>query len=612
MTHFQTWTKAWELLDREERRRAALVLLVVIFVGVLSAGMIGSVFPFLAVLADRDAIARFPLLSDLYRFFGFSSADSFVVALGLGALAIIITGTATQILRAYAISFFCAKQAEGLGIKLLNRYLRQPYVFFLDQHTGNLQSRVLAVSYQVIDNFFRPAAEICAAGISALAILGLIFWFAPVISIYCILILGGTYGLTYAVTRYRIAKEARSFFSANQARFRITSEALGGIKALKILGKETVYVDRFRKPAQEAARAQLITGITSEIPNYVLQALAFGGVIVLALVMISSGEKTAQEDLAEFLPILGLLAFAGQRLLPELQRIYAAFTQMQHGHIAVATLHHDLIELQSLHQCDAGLMPNLNFSRELALDNVQFTYPNSDHSGLKDISLRITAGERIGVVGKTGAGKSTLADILLGLIQPDSGVMRADDIIIEANTLRSWQGMVGYVPQDMFLVDASIKENIAFGCLPHEIDIDRVEKACEIAQLASFVANELPDGLDTLVGERGVKLSGGQRQRIGIARAIYRDASFLVFDEATSALDPLTERDVMSSIDALPGEITMVLIAHRLSTVANCDRIIVLDHGGLAAIGTWDDLLKTSSIFRSLVEGRPDSEGKEA
>lgn len=603
MTQFSTWKKAWALLDRSERRLACGVLVIVVIVGLLSAGMVGSVFPFLAALADREAINTIPMLSGLYRLFDFASEDAFVFALGLGTLFTILFATAAQILRSFTISMFCARQAERIGVRLLSNYTRQPYVFFLDQHTGNLQTQILVVIRQVIDQFYRPAADICAAALSALAILALIFWFAPLVSLYSILILGGVYGTTYVLIRRRISQQARVLFTANQNRFRITNEVLGGIKALKILGKEQSYVDRFKKPSHDAARAQAITSITSEIPNYVLQSLAFGGIIILALFLANPIGENAQASLGDILPIIGLFAFAGQRLLPELQRIYAAFTQMQHGYIAVETLYHDLMETPAPADQNAQVADKLEFKHELVFQNVSFKYPNSDRLGLDDVSFQISAGERIGVVGATGSGKSTLADVLLGLILPERGEIRADRIEIDRRNLRAWQNTLGYVPQDIFLIDASIEENIALGCLPDEIDTKRVERACDIAQLTEFIKRDLPNGLDTQVGERGVRLSGGQRQRIGIARAVYNDASFLIFDEATSALDPITETDVMASITNLPGEITMVLIAHRLSTVAICDRIFVLDQGCVIAMGTWDELMEGCSVFRNLVEG---------
>jgi ABC-type multidrug transport system fused ATPase/permease subunit len=299
------------------------------------------------------------------------------------------------------------------------------------------------------------------------------------------------------------------------------------------------------------------------------------------------------------LPIIGLLAFAGQRLMPELQKLYTSFTMMTAGSAAVDRVHGDLFG-GAQRPLDRSQPAPLGLRENLTLEGVIYAYPGAERSGLSDVSLSIRAGERIGVVGASGAGKTTLADVILGLLHPQAGEIRADSTAITPDTLRAWQRTVGYVPQDIFLTDASLSENIALGLRPDEIDQVKVERAARIAQLHDFAMAELPGGYATLIGERGVRLSGGQRQRIGIARALYHDADLIVFDEATSALDNLTEREVMASIEALPGDKTILMIAHRLSTVKVCDRIVVMAQGQVVGVGTWDELVARNAAFRSL------------
>jgi len=339
--------------------------------------------------------------------------------------------------------------------------------------------------------------------------------------------------------------------------------------------------------------------IFSATPQYVMQAVGFGGIIVLCVVLIDPAGLASGAALGGLLPLLGVFAFAGQRLLPELSKLYQSFTQLNSAAAAVETVHRDLTANT------AGALPRtapapLGLGQALALEDVSYRYPNAAHAGLSQVSLIIPAGEKIGVVGSTGAGKTTLANILLGLLRPTEGRLTTDGRTITDDEIRAWQQTVGYVPQDIFLTDASVAENIALGLPPEEIDPERLRRAARIARIDDFVTEELDRGYNTLIGERGVRLSGGQRQRIGIARALYHDADLIVFDEATSALDNLTEAEVMGAIDALPGDKTVVMIAHRLSTVRRCDRIAVLDKGRLVGCDTWDALMEGNPHFQRI------------
>jgi ABC-type multidrug transport system fused ATPase/permease subunit len=304
--------------------------------------------------------------------------------------------------------------------------------------------------------------------------------------------------------------------------------------------------------------------------------------------------------LGDTIPLIGLFAFAGQRLMPALQQLYKGLTQVRYGAAAVASLHANLRENAVGEELPTIPPKGLGLRRELRLDRVSYTYPNADGAGLSGISLSIQSGEKIGIVGSTGAGKTTFADLVLGLLVAQSGSLSVDGTPVTNENRRAWQQSVGYVPQDIFLTDANLAENIALGVVPAEIDQARVEHCARLAQLDGFINSELPHRYETTVGERGVRLSGGQRQRIGIARALYHDADLIVFDEATSALDNLTERDLMAAIETLPGDKTIMMIAHRLSTVRICDRILLLEKGRVAGFGSWDALVATNEKFRKL------------
>lgn len=603
MINLSIWKKAWALLEYSQRRYAGFVLAIVVATALFAAVMVGSILPFLTVLADPSSIQTSPALAWLYGKFGFSSIDGFLMALGLGSLSVILFASAAQICRAYAIEIFTSRQIESLSTRLFANYLQHPYTYFLDRHTGDMGTQILTVSQQVVDRFFRPAAEIVAATCSSIAVLILVFWISPAASLASLAVLGGIYGMTYLLTRRRIARLARQSHAAHRARYRISVEALGGIKAIKVLNRESTYIERFKIPAREVAHSQAVTGLTAEVPNYVLQALAFGGIVALALVLLGTSDGDVQSNLGGILPIVGLFAFAGQRLLPELHRIYAGVTHMQQGRITVEAVFTDLIENRSQKNTTPEDVSPMGLRKSVTFDHVDFKYPNTDQAGLLDVSFTIHLGERVGVVGTTGAGKSTLADILLGLMPAQNGSVAVDGVKLDAGNFRSWQKSLGYVPQDIFLVDASIRENIALGSKPEEIDEKRVAEACRIAQLNDFIKSEIPNGLDSMIGERGVRLSGGQKQRIGIARAIYQQFDLLILDEATSALDNITEKAVLAAIDALPSEKSVVMIAHRLSTVRNCDRILLLDNGRLVANGSWGELQESSALFREMTRG---------
>ena len=593
------WRKAWALLDARERRNAWIVLAIVVVAALSSAAMVGAIMPFLSVLADPDRIREVPALAWAYDVGGFETDFGFLIALGLASLAVIVAANLIQILRTWAVARFALMRMHTLSHRLLAAYLRQPYDYFLDHHTGEMSTQILGECQEIVNRFFRPAGEAVAALFTVVAIVGVLLYINPLVALIAFAVLGTIYGGTFLLSRRLIARQGRARAEANRGRFRLANEALGGVKDIKLLGREGGYIDRYRGPSFAMARAIITVEVLGQAPQYVMQAVGFGGIIVLCLVLMDPAGLASGQALGGILPLLGVFAFAGQRLLPELSKLYQSLTQLNSAEAAVETVHRDLTTKTGSALPRHAPAP-LGLEQALALEGVSYRYPNAAHAGLSDISLTIRAGEKVGIVGSTGAGKTTLADIILGLLRPTEGRLTTDGRTITDDTIRAWQQTVGYVPQDIFLTDASVAENIALGLAPDEIAPERLRRAARIAQIDTFVTEELPEGYDTLVGERGVRLSGGQRQRIGIARALYHDADLIVFDEATSALDNLTEAEVMGAIDALPGDKTVVMIAHRLSTVRRCDRIAVLDKGRLVGCDTWEALMEGNDHFQRI------------
>lgn len=592
--------KGWSLLDEREKRRALLVLTVVIISAATSALMVGSIMPFLAALSDPDRIRNMAIFARLYEIGGFQSDYGFLVALGLASLSATILANLLQMLRLYLVVRFATMRMHSLSTRLLNMYLRQPYEYFLDKNSGELGTQILAETQQVVQNFFRPATEAIASALTIIAIIGLLIWINPLVAIITFVVAGGLYLGAYGLSRRVVKRYGDIRATANRGRFRIANEALTGVKEVKLLGREANYVDTFTSVSLKMATAEAVAGVISQLPQYVMLILAFGGMVVLSLALIDPSELNNPSTMGSILPLLGVFAFAGQRLIPELAKLYAGFTQLAYGAPSVNAIYEDLKNEKSLCQIPSPDIIPMGLKHNLQLQDISYDYPNAATSGLTGISISIRAGERIGIVGGSGSGKTTLADVIMGLLRTESGQILVDGTAITEENVLSWQRSVGYVQQGIFLSDASILENIALGVPKEQIDRKQAMEAARMASLDDFVHQNLPEVYDTMVGERGVRLSGGQRQRIGIARALYNHAELIVFDEATSALDNITEKQVMDSIDALPGNKTVILIAHRLSTLQKCDRLIVLDRGVVVGSGTWDELLESNPHFQRL------------
>lgn len=598
--NFTVLKQGWSLLDAREKSQAVLVLSVVVLSAISSAVMVGSIMPFLAALASPDRIHKVAVFAWLYRAGRFHSDYDFLVALGVTSLLVIVLVNLAQILRVWLVVKFATMRMHTLSRRLLSVYLRQPYAFFLDKHSGELGTQILAETQQVVQNFFRPAAEAIASALTILAIASLLLWANPIVAAVSFLIAGGVYVGSYAVSQKVVGKQGATRTAANRIRFRVSNEALAGVKDVKLLGREENYVNAFSSSSLDMAVAEANVGVVSQLPQYVMQMVAFGGMIVLCLALLKPSDLHSGTALASVLPLLGLFAFAGQRLIPELSRLYQGVTQLNYGSTIVQALYEDLKLEERLRPLPPPDTAPMKLREALHLRDVSFRYPNASAPALDKVSIVIRAGERIGIVGGSGSGKTTLADVIMGLLRIEGGKLVVDGVELDEDNVASWQRTVSYVQQDIFLSDASIIDNIALGLPPDKIDRARAEEAARMARLDAFVRQSLPEGYDTMVGERGVRLSGGQKQRIGIARALYNHADLIVFDEATSALDNITERQVMESVDALPSNTTVVLIAHRLSTVRRCDRLIVLEGGKVVGVGTWSELVHSNPHLKRL------------
>lgn len=570
-------------------------MVMVIIMAVLETVGIASVMPFLSVLGDPEAVENTPYLYATYNFFGFESTETFLMALGIGAFCIVLFSAAFRILTTYAINRYAQMRRHSVGERLLETYLRQPYEFFLNRHSGDMAKSILSEVDELILNVIKPSVDAIAYSVVAVTIITFLVIQDPWLALGVGIIIGGSYAIIYAITQKRLTRIGKERAMANTERFTAAGEALGGIKDIKLLGREQAYLTRFRPPSVRFSKHQATNITLAEVPRYLIEAIGVGGIIALALLLMARSGEFGQT-----LPVLGLYAFAGYKLLPAAQRIYAGMSKLRFGAAAVDEIYYDLHKRDALAEIRNLPKDRLEVQNTITLDNLSFTYPGAETPALTNINLNVPSGNAIGLVGGTGAGKTTLVDIILGLLRPTEGQLKVDDTPITDQNLRQWQASLGYVPQDIFLVDATVAENIALGIPKTKIDHQKVEECAHMAQVHEFILNQMPQQYDTEVGERGVRLSGGQRQRIGIARALYHDPAILVFDEATSALDNATEKAVMDAVNALSHDKTIIMIAHRLSTVEKCDQIAVLKEGNIESQGTYEELLNNSKSFRRM------------
>ena len=595
---FHTFRKLLSLLSLAERRRGYLLLGMIVIMAMLDMIGIASILPFMSALTDPSQITSNRYLALIYRSLNLSSPESFLALLGLVVFLLLLLSTAFKALTTYSLLRFSQMREYSIGRRLVEGYLHQPYEWFLSRHSADLGKTILSEVAQVINGSAVPTMQLIAQGAVSLAIVGLLVSVNPTAALTMIFGFGTIYATIYLSLRRYLMRIGAERIASNQLRYQVIHETFGGIKDIKVAGLERAVLERFDEPAQRFAKHQTASQVAAQIPRYALEVIALGGMLLLAVYTMNS-----PGGLSAALPLIALYGLAGFRLLPALQQIYAHLTRIRFSGPALDRLYADIEALPAASPSICAprqTEPPLSLHASLCLDRITYRYPNAQGVTLNELSIQIPAHSIVGLVGTTGSGKTTAMDVMLGLLQPQSGQMLLDGNPITAANLRSWQRAVGYVPQQVFLTDDTVAANIAFGIPANEIDHEAVKRAARIANLHDFVISQLPHGYLTRIGERGVRLSGGQRQRIGIARALYHDPDILFLDEATSALDNLTEQAVMDAVHNLGHKKTIILIAHRLSTVRDCDTIFVLENGRLVDQGTYQKLLQESARFRAM------------
>lgn len=589
--------RLWYHLGPRRKRQFALLLglmLVSMFSEVVS---LGAVLPFLGILTAPERVFNHPIVADMARAWGITSADQLVLPFTIAFAAAALAAGAIRMLLLWAstrVAFACG---ADLSIEVYRRTLYQPYRVHVARNSSEVITGITKKVDGVVFYVLLPLLTLLSSSVLLVAITIVLIAINPVVALVATVGFGAGYGLIALMTHQRLHRNSQRIAHEQTQVMKALQEGLGGIRDVLLDGMQSVYCDVYRRADHPLRRAQSYIVINSGSPRIGMETL---GMMLIAALAYGLGRQSG--GIAVALPVLGALALGAQRLLPALQQSYAAWANITASHASLA----DAIELLDQPLPVDILQPipaPLPFQDDIRFEAIRFRYSSDGPWVLDGLDLTIPKGARIGFVGRTGSGKSTTLDLLMGLLTPTEGKLLVDGQSISGNRIRAWQRTIAHVPQSIYLADTTLAENIAFGVSRDDIDMQRVQQAARQAQIAEFIESRA-EGYHAFVGERGIRLSGGQRQRIGIARALYKQATVLVFDEATSALDNATEQSIMSTIEGLNRNltITILIIAHRLSTVRHCDSIVELEQGRVVAQGAYGQLLECSPSFRQMAQ----------
>jgi ABC-type multidrug transport system fused ATPase/permease subunit len=585
--------RLWVHLSRRRQRQFAVLLGLMLVSAFTEVVSLGAVLPFLAVLTAPDRVFAYAMVSEIANSWGIRSGQDLVFPLAVAFACAALAAGSLRMLVLWAGMRLGLASGSDLSIELYRRTLYQPYQVHLARNSSEVIAGITQKVNGVAFGVLQPVLVLASSMVLLVAVLAMLVAIDPVAAFGA----AGGFGVSYAaialVTRRRLQRNSERVAREQTQMVKALQEGLGGIRDVLLDGAQPLYCEIYRTADHPLRRAQGNSQFINASPRYAMEAL---GIVLISALAYALAQRPG--GIATALPVLGALALGAQRLLPALQQSYGAWVTIVSCQASLAetlTLLDQPLPADATQPAPAPLA----FHRDIHFDDVRFRYSEDGPWVLKGITLNIPKGSRVGFVGATGSGKSTALDILMGLLPPTAGALRVDGQAVTGLHLRAWQRTIAHVPQSIYLADTTLAENIAFGVKKADIDMSCVRRAARQAQIAEFIESR-PEGYEALIGERGVRLSGGQRQRIGIARALYKQASVLVFDEATSALDNATEQSVMEAIDGLARDLTVLLIAHRLTTVRHCDIIVELKDGLVAAAGSYDELMGASYSFRKL------------
>jgi ATP-binding cassette subfamily C protein len=585
--------KIKDILPHKDKWKLVLLFVFMVTGAVLEAFSISIVAGFVAVVADPKILFDIEIISGILDFLEIKESQDVIIYGAVFLILVFFFKNAYLVFYRYIKNRFIFNRYKNISSRLFNVYMNVPYSFHLRRNSAEIIRNVNEESRIFALNVMLPFLQIMTETVIIIAIITLLFIVEPAVTVGTIVILGGVSFLFLKATKNRMHRYGLRALEERGRSIKAVNEGVGGFKDATIMNRQKWFLGRFEKSIDLLARSHIFQQTTKQSVKPVIETIAITGVLLIALTLLMQGYS-----IGVLASILALFVLSLQRLLPAVNEIISSYNGLRYNIYALNPIHKDLTTLEKKVKNRKNNAKKLELKKEITLKSVVFSYPKSEEEVLKKISLSIKKGSAIGLVGSTGSGKTTLVDIILGLLEPVKGEVLVDKRNIQENT-QEWQKNIGYISQSIYLSDDTIRNNIAFGIDEKEIDDEKVKKALKAAQLDEFV-DRLKDRVDTFIGERGVRLSGGQRQRIGIARALYNDPEVLVMDEATSSLDNITERFVIKSIEQLKKDRTIIIIAHRLTTVKNCDKLYIIKNGQITAEGSYSELLEKSEDFKEM------------